>query len=94
MEANGFLQGQDSVMPLGDTPLPVPSNMGFNHFSPSIYYRLGKFLDDDDLQWVRVLTVPMHIGLIGRSFVPYNLISAQESNVPLPTFQMAPRLTI
>jgi hypothetical protein len=31
-EANGFLQGQDSVMPLGDTPLPVLSNIGFNYF--------------------------------------------------------------
>ena len=36
-EENGFLQGQDSVMPLGDTPLPVPSNTGFNHFSLSIW---------------------------------------------------------
>jgi len=39
-------------------------------------------------------TVPMHLGLIDRPFVPHNLISAQESPVPLPKFQMAPRYTI
>ena len=38
--------------------------------------------------------VPMHLGLIDRPFVPHNLISAQESPVPLPKFQMAPRLKI
>jgi len=31
----------------------------------------------------------MHLGLI--PFVPHNLISAQDSPVPLPNFQMAPR---
>jgi hypothetical protein len=37
MEANGFLQGWDSVVPLGDTPLPVPSNIGLTAFHfPSI----------------------------------------------------------
>ena len=36
----------------------------------------------------------MHLGLIDRPFVPHNLISAQESPVPLPKFQMAPRLNI
>ena len=36
----------------------------------------------------------MHIGLINRLFVPYNLIPAQDSPVPLSKFQMAPRLKI
>ena len=36
----------------------------------------------------------MHLGLIRGPFVPHNLISAQESPVPLPKFQMAPRLKI
>ena len=36
--------------------------------------------------------VPMHLDLIGRPFVPHNLISTQESPVPLPKFQMAPTL--
>ena len=36
----------------------------------------------------------MHLGLTDGPFVPNNLISAQESPVPLPKFQMAPRLTI
>jgi hypothetical protein len=36
----------------------------------------------------------MHIGLIDRPFVPHNLITAQERPVPLPKFQMAPRLKI
>jgi hypothetical protein len=36
----------------------------------------------------------MHLGLIDRPFVPHNLISAQEIPVPLPKFQMAPRLKI
>jgi len=35
--------------------------------------------------------VPMCLDLIDRNFVPHNLI-AQESPVPLPKFQMAPRL--
>jgi len=34
----------------------------------------------------------MHLGLTDRTFVPYNLISTQESPVPLLNFQMAPRL--
>jgi len=38
--------------------------------------------------------VPMHLGLIDGPFVPHNLISAQESPVPLLKFQMAPRLKI
>jgi hypothetical protein len=37
------------------------------------------------------LTVPMHLGLIDRPFVPQNLISARDSPVPLPKFQMVPR---
>jgi len=36
----------------------------------------------------------MHLGLINGPFVPHNLISAQESPVPLLKFQMAPRLKI
>jgi len=38
--------------------------------------------------------VLMHLGLIDRPIVLHNLISAQESPVPLPEFQMAPRLKI
>jgi len=38
--------------------------------------------------------IPIHPGLIDGPFVPHNLISAQESLVPLPKFQMAPRLKI
>jgi hypothetical protein len=37
--------------------------------------------------------VPMHLDLIEWPFVPHNLISVQESPVPLPKFQMSPRLT-
>jgi hypothetical protein len=37
---------------------------------------------------------PMHLGLIDRPFLPHNMISAQESPVPLPKFQMACRLKI
>ena len=44
-----------------------------------------------DLRWVRALTVLMHLGLINGPLVPHNLISAQESPVPLPELQMAPR---
>jgi hypothetical protein len=51
-------------------------------------------IDDDDLQWVQARTVPMHLGLIDRPFVPHNLISAQYSPVPLLNFQMALRLKI
>jgi hypothetical protein len=36
----------------------------------------------------------MHLGLIDGPSVPHNLISTQESPVPLPKFQMAPRLKI
>jgi len=36
----------------------------------------------------------MHLSLIDWPFVPHNLISTQESPVPLPKFQMAPRLKI
>jgi hypothetical protein len=38
--------------------------------------------------------VPMHLGLIDGPLVPHNLISTQESPVPLLKFQMAPRLKI
>jgi hypothetical protein len=38
--------------------------------------------------------VPMHLGLTDGPFVPHNLISVQESPVPLPKFQMAPRFKI
>jgi len=36
----------------------------------------------------------MHLGLIDGPFVPHNLISVQDSPVPLPKSQMAPRLKI
>jgi len=36
----------------------------------------------------------MHLGLIDGPFVPHNLISTQESPVPLLKFQMAHRLKI
>jgi hypothetical protein len=36
--------------------------------------------------------VPMHLGLIDGPFVPHNLISTQESPVPLLKFQFSPRL--
>jgi hypothetical protein len=36
----------------------------------------------------------MCLGLIDRPFVPHNLISTQESPVPLLKFQVAPRLKI
>ena len=38
--------------------------------------------------------VLMNLGLIDRPFVLHNLISNQESHVPLRQFQMAPRLKI
>jgi hypothetical protein len=38
--------------------------------------------------------IPMHLGLIDCPFVPHNLISTEESPVPLLKFQMAPRLKI
>jgi hypothetical protein len=38
--------------------------------------------------------VLMHLGLIDKPFVPHNLISTQESPVPLLKFQVAPRLKI
>jgi len=34
----------------------------------------------------------MHLALIDRPFVHHSLISAQDSPVPIPKFQMAPRL--
>jgi hypothetical protein len=36
----------------------------------------------------------MHLGLMDGPFLPHNLISTQDSPVPLPKFQMAPRLKI
>jgi hypothetical protein len=36
----------------------------------------------------------MHLALIARPFVSHNLISTQDSPVPLPKFQMALRLKI
>jgi hypothetical protein len=47
--------------------------------------------DDDELEWVRALTLPKLLGLIDRPFVHHNLISAHESPVPLINFQMALR---
>jgi hypothetical protein len=47
-----------------------------------------------DKYLVRDLKVPRHLGLLDRTFVPHNLISAQEGPVHLPKFQMAPRLKI
>jgi len=47
-----------------------------------------------DLYWVQTLTVLKHVDLIDGPFVPHNLLSAQESPVPLPKFQMALRLKI
>jgi hypothetical protein len=46
--------------------------------------------DDDDLNWVWTLTVHMDLGLTHGPFLPHNLISAQQSPVPLPKFQMPP----
>jgi hypothetical protein len=36
----------------------------------------------------------MHLGLTDGPFVPHNLISAQDSPLPLPKFQISPRLKI
>jgi len=36
----------------------------------------------------------MHLGLIDGAFVPHNIISSQESRVPLLKFKVAPRLKI
>jgi hypothetical protein len=47
-----------------------------------------------DEHWVQAFTVPVHLSLIDRPFVPHNLISTQYSPVPLTNFQMAPRLKI
>jgi hypothetical protein len=47
-----------------------------------------------DLHWVQALTAPMHLSLIDRPFVPHNLITGQDSPVPLRKFQMAHRLRI
>ena len=38
--------------------------------------------------------VPMHLGLTDGPFVSHNLISTQESPVPLLKFQMDPRIYI
>jgi len=38
--------------------------------------------------------VPMLLGLIDGPFLPLNLMSAQESPVHLPKFQITPRLKI
>jgi len=46
------------------------------------------------LHWVQALKVPIHLGLKDWPFVLHNLISAQDSPVPLPKSQMAPRLKI
>jgi hypothetical protein len=46
----------------------------------------------DDFQWVRAVMAPMQLGLLDRSFVSHNLISAHESPVPLTNFQIASRL--
>jgi len=46
------------------------------------------------MHWVRALTVLMHLSLMDGPFVPHNQISVQESPVPLPKLQMAPRLKI
>jgi hypothetical protein len=43
---------------------------------------------------VRALTVPMHLRLIYRTFVPHNAISVQGSPVPLLKFQMAPSVKV
>ena len=45
-----------------------------------------------DMHWVRVLVVPMHLCLVDGPFMCHNLISAQDSPVPLPKYLMAPRL--
>ena len=47
-----------------------------------------------DWHWVQAPTVPIHLSLIDGLFVPHNLISTEESTVPLLKFQMAPRLKI
>ena len=41
--------------------------------------------------WVRALTVRMHLGLKNRSFVPHNLVAFQGRPVPSLKLQMAPR---
>jgi hypothetical protein len=53
------------------------------------HYRIDRLIA---LHWVRTLTVTMHLGLIDGPFVPHNLISTQDSRVPLPNFQMASKL--
>jgi len=47
-----------------------------------------------DLHWVRALRASMYLSLIDWPFVPHNMISAQESPVPLLKFQMATKLKI
>ena len=62
------------------------------HCNIYIYIYIYIYIDGlIDFRWVRALTVPMHLALIDGPFVPHNLISAQESPVSLPKFQMAPR---
>jgi hypothetical protein len=51
------------------------------------------FLIDWLIDWLALVSspyAPMHLGPTDRPFVIHNLISAQESPVPLPKFQMAP----
>jgi hypothetical protein len=43
--------------------------------------------------WVRALTVPIHLGLKNGPFMPHHLLSVQGSPDPLLKFQMAPRLS-
>jgi hypothetical protein len=38
--------------------------------------------------------VLMHLGVRDRPFMPHNMVSAEESPVPVSKFQMAPRLKI
>jgi hypothetical protein len=43
--------------------------------------------------WVRVLTVPMPLGLIDGPFVPHNLLPAQWSPFPCQSSRWPPDLT-
>jgi hypothetical protein len=52
----------------------------------------GDVDDGDDLRYAWALKVPMHLGRIVRPYVSHNLVYAQESPVPLPSFQMLRRL--
>jgi len=44
--------------------------------------------------WVRALTVPMHLGLKSGHFVPHNLIPVQGNPVLLLKFQIASRFNL